>query len=108
DSLFFFQAEDGIRDGHVTGVQTCALPICTTTEPYLLPTLSGVRTVPILTVGDTIHGYRMVGIPDGLGAFNSDQDDFTLIMNHERSEERREGKSVGRGGGGDINKKEEG
>src|SRR5690625_5637975 len=23
-----FQAEDGIRDGHVTGVQTCALPIC--------------------------------------------------------------------------------
>src|SRR5690606_40605285 len=26
-SLFFFQAEDGIRDFHVTGVQTCALPI---------------------------------------------------------------------------------
>src|SRR6266487_3803102 len=26
--LFFFQAEDGIRDGRVTGVQTCALPIC--------------------------------------------------------------------------------
>src|SRR5215510_6938854 len=25
--FFFFQAEDGIRDGHVTGVQTCALPI---------------------------------------------------------------------------------
>src|SRR6266702_6107041 len=25
--LFFFQAEDGLRDGHVTGVQTCALPI---------------------------------------------------------------------------------
>src|SRR5215208_753088 len=24
---FFFQAEDGIRAGHVTGVQTCALPI---------------------------------------------------------------------------------
>src|SRR5690625_6049157 len=23
----FFKAEDGIRDGHVTGVQTCALPI---------------------------------------------------------------------------------
>jgi hypothetical protein len=55
----------------------------TTTDPYLLPTLSGVRTVPILTVGDTIRGYRMVGIPDGLGAFNSDQHDFTLIMNHE-------------------------
>src|SRR5690625_616392 len=27
--LYFFQAEDGIRDGHVTGVQTCALPIST-------------------------------------------------------------------------------
>src|SRR5689334_23482850 len=26
--FFFFQAEDGIRDGTVTGVQTCALPIC--------------------------------------------------------------------------------
>src|SRR6266487_6025720 len=25
--VFFFQAEDGIRDGRVTGVQTCALPI---------------------------------------------------------------------------------
>src|SRR5690625_6739314 len=25
--FFFFRAEDGIRDGHVTGVQTCALPI---------------------------------------------------------------------------------
>src|SRR5699024_11950872 len=25
--LFFFQAEDGIRDRNVTGVQTCALPI---------------------------------------------------------------------------------
>src|SRR5690625_930693 len=28
--IFFFQAEDGIRDGHVTGVQTCALPISVT------------------------------------------------------------------------------
>src|SRR2546430_6393337 len=28
DYIFFFQAEDGIRDLTVTGVQTCALPIC--------------------------------------------------------------------------------
>src|SRR2546425_3599991 len=28
--VFFFQAEDGIRDKLVTGVQTCALPICFT------------------------------------------------------------------------------
>src|SRR5690606_39871470 len=32
--FFFFQAEDGIRDFHVTGVQTCALPI---SERYLRP-----------------------------------------------------------------------
>src|SRR2546422_3598964 len=29
--FFFFQAEDGIRDVAVTGVQTCALPICSPT-----------------------------------------------------------------------------
>src|SRR5690606_40116345 len=34
-AFFFFQAEDGIRDFHVTGVQTCALPICQT-DPRLL------------------------------------------------------------------------
>src|SRR5207253_4821415 len=30
---FFFQAEDGIRAGHVTGVQTCALPIAGIVNP---------------------------------------------------------------------------
>src|SRR5690606_40422745 len=30
---FFFQAEDGIRVFHVTGVQTCALPIWATRDP---------------------------------------------------------------------------
>src|SRR2546426_9183077 len=30
ESFFFFQAEDGIRDYKVTGVQTCALPISAT------------------------------------------------------------------------------
>src|SRR5688572_33441776 len=30
--VFFFQAEDGIRDLTVTGVQTCALPICQRTR----------------------------------------------------------------------------
>src|SRR5690606_20754907 len=41
DGIFFFQAEDGIRDFHVTGVQTCALPIsgraCHRTRPHLPP-----------------------------------------------------------------------
>src|SRR5437868_8876933 len=32
--IFFFQAEDGIRDRHVTGVQTCALPISHGTTRY--------------------------------------------------------------------------
>src|SRR3712207_8191153 len=31
--FFFFQAEDGIRDIGVTGVQTCALPICSHGRP---------------------------------------------------------------------------
>src|SRR2546421_7859577 len=33
--FFFFQAEDGIRDLIVTGVQTCALPILTFPEPVI-------------------------------------------------------------------------
>ena len=34
--FFFFQAEDGIRDDLVTGVQTCALPICAYADEGLL------------------------------------------------------------------------
>src|SRR5690606_39600867 len=34
---FFFQAEDGIRDFHVTGVQTCALPICSARRVSITP-----------------------------------------------------------------------
>src|SRR2546430_10002938 len=36
--LFFFQAEDGIRDLTVTGVQTCALPICSPCLTSPVPT----------------------------------------------------------------------
>src|SRR2546430_7512829 len=38
NSVFFFQAEDGIRDLTVTGVQTCALPIsarCGVAQPFM-------------------------------------------------------------------------
>ena len=53
-------------------------------SPYLLPAASGVSTTSILTVGDSIGGYRMVGIPDGLGAFaHPGGGAFTLVMNHE-------------------------
>src|SRR5207248_8205658 len=47
-SVFFFQAEDGIRDRTVTGVQTCALPISSgngdtrnPVRPFLNPDFSG-------------------------------------------------------------------
>jgi hypothetical protein len=55
----------------------------TETEPYLIPSVAGVRAVSILTTGDTVDKYRMVGIPDGLGAFERSPDEFTLLMNHE-------------------------
>src|SRR5690606_41127195 len=42
---FFFQAEDGIRDFHVTGVQTYALPICQRRVAGKLPDRS-TRTLP--------------------------------------------------------------
>src|SRR5205823_7312904 len=47
---FFFQAEDGIRDKLVTGVQTCALPICKDRLVELLHDFvlfdSGVKKLP--------------------------------------------------------------
>src|SRR5690606_41128422 len=62
---FFFQAEDGIRDFHVTGVQTCALPI-------YLPGESEVRRVhepqylaaqPRIGLdGPSVFGGAVVGI----------------------------------------------
>jgi secreted PhoX family phosphatase len=55
----------------------------TTTEPYLIPSVPGVDTVSILTVGDRVGPYRLVGIPDGLGAFDGPREKFTLLMNHE-------------------------
>src|SRR5690606_40767318 len=44
--IFFFQAEDGIRDFHVTGVQTCALPISRGRHPLRvdLPLQDDART----------------------------------------------------------------
>lgn len=51
---------------------------------YLLPSMSGTALTPLLTVGDAAgNGYRMAGIPDGLGAFDNGDGTFTLLMNHE-------------------------
>lgn len=53
-------------------------------SPYLLPTARAVSTKAILTVGDKAgNGYRMAGIPDGLGAYDNRDGTFTLVMNHE-------------------------
>src|SRR5207249_6736680 len=50
--FFFFQAEDGIRDRNVTGVQTCALPIWkssdtppNSTVPTAASTVSGTKSL---------------------------------------------------------------
>jgi hypothetical protein len=57
--------------------------------PYVVRTMKGVVTTAILTVGDSVNDkpdgtpYRMVGIPDGLGAFDNGDGTFTVLMNHE-------------------------
>src|SRR5690606_40599157 len=63
-SLFFFQAEDGIRVFHVTGVQTCALPIWTGTPRRALMIGSGQSARTLL---DALHSeapddYTIVGM----------------------------------------------
>src|SRR5439155_4050003 len=54
--FFFFQAEDGIRDGHVTGVQTCALPI-------FLPLPGGLPAYPKEPVGYTAFAEHNFSTP---------------------------------------------
>src|SRR6266511_5807779 len=52
--FFFFQAEDGIRDFHVTGVQTCALPISRVERERL-------RDLDDLAIPDADRGYTPRG-----------------------------------------------
>ena len=55
---FFFQAEDGIRDRNVTGVQTCALPISQ---------VVGLKanTIEIeVDLSQGLHSFSVVGLPD--------------------------------------------
>lgn len=54
--------------------------------PYVTPTAAGWSVTSILTVGDAAgNGYKMVGIPDGLGAYDNGNDTFTVLMTHELS-----------------------
>ncbi len=51
--------------------------------PYLTPTAQGWSATSLLTVGDAIAGYKMVGIPDGLGAYSNGDGTMTVLANHE-------------------------
>ncbi len=51
--------------------------------PYLTPTAPGWSSTSILTVGDAIGAYKMVGIPDGLGAYSNGDGTMTVLANHE-------------------------
>src|SRR5439155_17237499 len=80
--VFFFQAEDGIRDGHVTGVQTCALPIFGRIPWSAKPAIQGVDRLPACGGADASgveHRTRASG-------------DIHRARGAGRSEERRVGK----------------
>jgi len=49
----------------------------------MVPAVPGIVTKSILTTGDSVGGYRMAGIPDGLGAYDNGDGTFTVLMNHE-------------------------
>lgn len=51
--------------------------------PYITPAVTGIKVRAIATAGDVINGYKMVGIPDGIGAFDNNNGTFTLLSNHE-------------------------
>src|SRR2546421_6841972 len=86
-SFFFFQAEDGIRDLIVTGVQTCALPI------YLCPPRAERLAELVLPRRDALPG---AGIDQVEGVSREDvtreRDCGDRFVSTVRSEERRVGK----------------
>src|SRR3712207_8543589 len=86
--LFFFQAEGGIRDIGVTGVQTCALPICLRARPGPCRALPWLRAPP-----DAVPDPPEARIPPlegaGRGAALAHELDLAVEI---RSEERRVGK----------------
>src|SRR5258708_31673961 len=86
--FFFFQAEDGIRDDLVTGVQTCALPIFKTEHEKLA--MDAWRSPPWVlndhSEDQFLNFLRRLSSPDG----PSDLGDQLPVQM--RSEERRVGK----------------
>src|SRR5256885_5517496 len=87
-SCFFFQAEDGIRDYKVTGVQTCALPISDWTQIVgLYDVLIGMDASPVIELNRAVAVAMRDGPESGLALIDAIQD-----LNDYRSEERRVGK----------------
>src|SRR5690606_40419770 len=81
---FFFQAEDGIRDFHVTGVQTCALPISMFMVDIAVP-----RDIePDVATLEDVYLYGI----DDLQQVIDDNRRSRAAAARERSEERRGGK----------------
>src|SRR2546422_6198227 len=60
--FFFFQAEDGIRDVAVTGVQTCALPICAPRPPPPSPPPPPAPAAPRTLRGEIISWTKSIAI----------------------------------------------
>src|SRR5437764_10936722 len=87
--FFFFQAEDGIRDTSVTGVQTCALPICLVSHPEL--TLRPDAALPLVFNGfDYPLFFAHGSFPTARTPLARGQ--LRLPLEAQRSEERRVGK----------------
>ena len=63
--FFFFQAEDGIRDHCVTGVQTCALPISNQIFMPLIMTQVHIGKIICTAVGTIILRYEVLSLPYG-------------------------------------------
>src|SRR5947207_7321427 len=95
--FFFFQAEDGIRDHCVTGVQTCALPISLAplereVRAWRLPNGLEVseRRVPIGVVGANFEARPNVAVDIASQVLKSGN--AVVLRTGGRSEERRVGK----------------
>ena len=67
----------------VASVGTTSTGPSSSESPYVVPLVDGVETRSILSVGDDVGGYRLVGIPDGLGVLGTDDGAFRLFVNHE-------------------------
>src|SRR5437773_4093768 len=96
EDFFFFQAEDGIRDRDVTGVQTCALPI-SGTELVASIDVDAVRAMFGNPTTPKSGDFYCVGA--AFGRFFAGEDArFPGPGGIARSEERRVGKGWGSGG----------